>query len=232
MTETNYASIAFDDFVKARQEARGVANRVDTSGASGAELDARDAKLIRNTRMFFMSTVTGTDWPYVQHKGGPSGFVKVRTVGGRSQIMFPDFTGNRQFVTAGNLDRDDRVCLFFIDFATRSRVKVFGHARTIDADDDPELITELRDLGKRSNQVIKGLIERAVVVDVVASDANCSKQIIPRWTREEVDERLDLYRADISELKEQVAERDTRIAELEARNEELAAELARQHGEG
>lgn len=211
---TNYASIAFDDVVKARQEARGVANRVDTTGASGAELDARDAKLIRNTRMFFMSTVTGTGWPYVQHKGGPSGFVKVRTTAGRSQIMFPDFAGNRQFVTAGNLDRDDRVCLFFIDFATRSRVKVFGHARTVDAEDDPELIAELRDLGK---QFIKGVIERAVVVDVVSSDANCSKQIIPRWTREEVDERLDLYRADISELKDKVAERDARIAELEAR---------------
>lgn len=203
---TNYASIAFDDVVKARQEARGVANRVDTTGASGAELDARDAKLIRNTRMFFMSTVTGTGWPYVQHKGGPSGFVKVRTTAGRSQIMFPDFAGNRQFVTAGNLDRDDRVCLFFVDFTTRSRVKVFGHARLVEADAEPDLIEELRDL---TDSRITSVIERAVVVDVVASDANCSKQITPRWTRVEVEERIDLYRKDI-------AERDARIAELEA----------------
>jgi predicted pyridoxine 5'-phosphate oxidase superfamily flavin-nucleotide-binding protein len=203
----SYADIAFDGFVQARQSARGVANRVDTSGVSGAELDPRDAKLIRESRMFMMSTVTGTGWPYVQHKGGPAGFVKVRTVSGHSQLMFPDFAGNRQFVTAGNLDRDDRVCLFFVDFTTRSRVKVFGHARLVEADHDPDLIEELRDLkGSR----ITSVIERAVVVDVVASDANCSKQITPRWTREEVEERIDLYRKDI-------AERDARIAELEAR---------------
>ena len=211
----SYADIAFDEYVTARQNARGVANRVDTSGASGSELDPRDTKLIRQARMFMMSTVTGTGWPYVQHKGGPSGFVKVRTVDGRSQLMFPDFAGNRQFVTAGNLDRDDRVCLFFVDFATRSRVKVFGHAH---ATVDPEIIEQLRDL---KNSRITSVIERAVVVDVVASDANCSKQITPRWTREEVEERIDLYRKDIAELKEEVSARDARIAELEAK---LAAE--------
>lgn len=208
-----YADIAFDGFVRARQSSRGVGHRVDTSGASGAELDPRDAKLIRQARMFMMSTVTGTGWPYVQHKGGPAGFVKVRTVGGRSQLMFPDFAGNRQFVTAGNLDRDDRVCLFFVDFTTRSRVKVFGHARLVEAAEDPELIEELRDL---TDARITSAIERAVVVDVVASDANCSKQITPRWTREEVEERIDLYRKDIAGLKEELSAKDARIAELEA----------------
>ncbi len=217
----HYAAIAFDEFVTARQHAAGAGNRVDASGASGSELDPRDAKLIRTSRMFFMATVTGTGWPYVQHKGGPSGFVKVSTQGGRSQLMFPDFFGNRQYVSAGNLDRDDRVCLFFVDFATRSRVKVFGHARLVEADDDPELIEELRDLGDNR---ITSVVERAVIVDVAASDANCSKQITPRWTREEVEERLDLYRADIAELKADITERDARIAELE---EELARVRAR-----
>lgn len=199
----SYADIAFDDYVTARQDAAGVGNRVDDSGASGSGLDPRDVKLIRQARMFMMSTVTGTGWPYVQHKGGPAGFVKVSTTGGRSTLMFPDFSGNRQYVTAGNLDRDDRVCLFFVDFATRSRVKVFGHARTVDASDDPELVERVRDLGDRR---IVGAVERVVVVDVVASDANCSKQITPRWTREEVEERLDLYRADIAALKAEIAE--------------------------
>ncbi len=201
-----YADIAFDGFVRARQDARGVGNRADTSGASGAELDPGDAKLIRRARMFMMATVTGTGWPYVQHKGGPAGFVKVRTTVGQLQLMFPDFTGNRQFVTAGNLDRDDRVCLFFVDFTTRSRVKVFGHARLVEAAEDPELIERLREL---KDARITSPIERAVIVDVAASDANCSKQITPRWTREEVEERIDLYRRDI-------AERDARIAELES----------------
>ncbi|MCJ7857870.1 pyridoxamine 5'-phosphate oxidase family protein [Corynebacterium kalidii] len=205
--EENYADIAFDEAVTARQHARGVGNRVDTSGASGAELDPRDSKLIRQARLFMMATVTGTGWPYVQHKGGPAGFVKVSSTAAGSRLMFPDFAGNRQFVTAGNLDRDSRVCLFFVDFATRSRVKVFGHARTVEADDDPALVEELRDLGDRR---ITSAIERAVIVDVTASDANCSSQITPRWTREEVEERLDLYRADIARL-------EARIAELEGR---------------
>ncbi|MGP9722448.1 pyridoxamine 5'-phosphate oxidase family protein [Corynebacterium sp. AOP40-9SA-29] len=196
----NYDDIAFDEHVRARQQARGVSNRVDTTGSGGSELDARDIKLIRQARMFMMSTVTGTGWPYVQHKGGPSGFVKV--LGDGTQLMFPDFAGNRQFVTAGNLDRDGRVCLFFVDFATRSRVKVFGHARTVEASDAPELVEQVRDLGERR---ITSVIERVVIVDVEASDANCTKQITPRWTREEVEERLDLYRADIAALKDEIA---------------------------
>ena len=196
-----YDDIAFDEHVRARQQARGVGNRVDTTGSGGSELDARDIKLIRQARMFMMSTVTGAGWPYVQHKGGPAGFVKVSASG--TQLMFPDFAGNRQFVTAGNLDRDGRVCLFFVDFATRSRVKVFGHARTVEASDDPELVEQVRDLGERR---ITSVIERVVIVDVEASDANCTKQITPRWTREEVEERLDLYRADIAALKDEIAE--------------------------
>lgn len=210
----SYADIAFDDFVTARQEARGVGNRVDTTGASGTELDPRDIKLIRQARMFMMATVTGTGWPYVQHKGGPAGFVKVAATSDGSRLMFPDFAGNRQFVTAGNLDRDGRVCLFFVDFATRSRVKVFGHARTVDASDDPDLIEQLRDLGDRR---ITSVIERAVIVEVTASDANCSKQITPRWTREEVEERLDLYRADIASLKAEIEELRAENAELMGR---------------
>lgn len=201
-----YADIAFDGFVKTRQEARGVGNRVDTSGASGSELDPRDAKLIRQARMFMMSTVTGTGWPYVQHKGGPAGFVKVRTVGGRSQLMFPDFAGNRQFVTAGNLDRDGRVCLFFVNFPTRRRIKVFGHARVVEAADDPGLVARVRDLGRTSDREIRTEIERVIVVAVTDVDANCTRHIRPRWDRDDVEKRIDLYRAEIAELTARIAE--------------------------
>jgi len=211
----NYADIAFDNYVRARQRARGVENRVDVSGVAGCELDPRDAKLIRQARTFFMGTVTGSGWPYVQHKGGPAGFVKVETAEGRSRILFPDFAGNRQFVTAGNLDRDGRVCLLFVDFTTRSRVKVFGCARTTGADEDAALVERLRDLGDRR---ISSAVERAVIVDVVASDSNCAKQILPRWTREEIEERIDLYRADITA-------RDQRIRQLEQEVEALRAQV-------
>lgn len=221
---TDYPDIAFDGFVTARQRAIGADNRIDVTGAAAAELNPKDANLIRNARMFMMATVTGSGWPYVQHKGGPAGFVKVKnTMRGASTVstlMFPDFVGNKQFVTLGNLDRDGRVCLFFVDFTLRARIKVFGRARTVEASEDPELIEELRDLGDRR---ITAPIERAVIVEVTASDANCSKQITPRWTREEVEERLDLYRADITELKQEVAELREENAELHAENAALKA---------
>ena len=129
--------------------------------------------------MFFLATVTDSGWPYVQHKGGPAGFVHVlddRT------IAFADFPGNQQFVTAGNLDRDGRVCLFFVDFPTRRRIKVFGHARLVEAADDPQLVDRVRDLG-RSGREIRTRIERVVVVTITDVDANCTRHITPRWDR-------------------------------------------------
>lgn len=174
-----------------------------------------DAKLIREADVFFFSSVTGTGWPYVQHKGGPKGFVHVlddRT------LAFPDFPGNQQYVSAGNIDRDGRVCLFFVDFPTRRRLKVFGIARAVEAADAPDLIARMRDLGPRSDREIRATIERVIVVDVAAVDANCSKHIKPRWDRDAVEERIDLYRADIEKLR---AEVDELTAEVGILNEEL-----------
>ena len=153
--------------------------------------------------MFYLATVTDSGWPYVQHKGGPAGFVHVlddRT------LAFPDFPGNLQFVTAGNLDRDGRVCLFFVNFPTRRRIKVFGHARVVEAADDPGLVARVRDLGRTSDREIRTEIERVIVVAVTDVDANCTRHIRPRWDRDDVEKRIDLYRAEIAELTARIAE--------------------------
>ncbi|KAB1551462.1 pyridoxamine 5'-phosphate oxidase family protein [Corynebacterium sp. 319] len=205
-SEGKYADIAFDDYVIARQEAIGAHNRVnDTIGGQDFEFRDGEVKLIRSAQHFFLSTVTGAGWPYVQHRGGPPGFVHVLD---HKTLAFPEFQGNMQFVTAGNVDRDGRVCLFFVDYPTRYRLKVFGHARFVEAGEDPEFEERIRDLG---DSEIRAKIERIMVITVTATDKNCSKQIKPRYTEEQIQERLDLYRADIKELKSRVAELEAQL---------------------
>ena len=128
-----------------------------------------------------------------------------------------ELEGNHQFVSTGNVDRDGRVALFFVDYQTRTRVKVFGYARVIEGEDDPELMSTVRDLGDRE---IKSKGQRVMVVEVTATDRNCTKHIHPRWTKSQMDEVISLYRADIAELKADNEQLRARIAELENQREE------------
>lgn len=229
---TAYADIAFDDHVRARQRAVGAGNRIDPDASEPFEFHGVDRKLIREADFFFLATVTGSGWPYVQHKGGPPGFVHVLD---ERTLAYPDFPGNLQYVSAGNIDRDGRVCLFFVDFPTRRRLKVFGRARAVEAADDPELMERLRapSGAAAGSRPIRTPIERAIVVEVDDVDANCTRHIKPRWNAAAVDARIDLYRADIRDRDEKIADleaglaqRDSRIADLEARLADLEARPA------
>lgn len=196
-----YQDIAYDRFVRARQ---GSLEMELPRAGEEFELAPAERALIAGSSHFFLSTVTGAGWPYVQHRGGPEGFVHVLSP---ARLGWLEFAGNRQFVTTGNVDRDGRVCLFFIDYPTRSRLKVFGTARVVEREDDPQLMEQL---SEAAGGRIRSSYRRAMVVDVAATDANCAKYIAPRHTREQVEERIDLYRADIARLQ-------ARIAELEGR---------------
>jgi predicted pyridoxine 5'-phosphate oxidase superfamily flavin-nucleotide-binding protein len=123
---------------------------------------------------FYMASVTEDGWPYVQHRGGPKGFLRVlddRT------LAFADFTGNKQYITAGNLATNDRVALFLMDYPYQARLKIIGHARVVEG--DTELEAKVRVAG------YKAKVEWVMVV--VAFDWNCSQHITPRWTREEIE---------------------------------------------
>lgn len=191
-----YQDIAYDPCVRARQGSRDM--DLPRSGED-FELAPVERKLIADSSHFFLSTVTGAGWPYVQHRGGPEGFVHVL---GPARIGWLEFAGNRQFVSTGNVDRDGRVCMFFIDYPTRSRLKVFGTAHVVERDEDPRLMERL---AVAKGEQIRSPFQRAMVVDVVATDANCAKYIAPRHTREQVEERIDLYRAEIAELRDQLS---------------------------
>ncbi len=141
--------------------------------------DERDFLATRDS--FYLASVSGTGWPYVQFRGGPSGFVSVlddHTIG------WADFRGNRQYISTGNMADNDRVALFFMDYPHRSRLKIYGRASVVDVRRRPDLQEDLRLPGYRA------IIERMVTVTVVSYDWNCPKHIAPRFTVEELDALL------------------------------------------
>src|SRR5262249_22618275 len=120
-----------------------------------------------------------TGWPYVQHKGGAPGFLRVLSP---SQLAFADYAGNRQLLSTGNLAANDRVALFLMDYPQRTRLKILGHACILDARQRPELVTQLAEAAVRNK------VERVVLIDVVSFDWNCAQYIQPRFTAAEIEQ--------------------------------------------
>ena len=134
---------------------------------------------------FFLASVSDDGWPYVQFRGGPPGFLHVMDTG---RVGWADFRGNLQYISVGNISADDRVALIAIDYPSRQRVKIFGHARTVFADDEPELVASL------TPPDYEAVVERAVIVTVAALDWNCRQHITPRWTAAELEPQLAALR--------------------------------------
>ena len=196
-----FAELAFTPKVKAFQERlgsrRGYA-RLESGEDSHAVLGPREAAFIGLRDSFYMASVSETGWPYVQHRGGAVGFVRVldeRTLG------FADFEGNRQYVSVGNLSGDDRVSLFFMDYAKRTRLKLLGRARRIEQEQ-----SEL--LGKLALSGYPAQVERGFLIRVEAFDWNCPQHITPRFTAAEVE-------AATAPLRERIAELEARLAEAQ-----------------
>ena len=151
---------------------------------------------IANRDSFYMATTNSDGWPYIQHRGGPPGFLKVL---GPNQLGFPDFKGNRQLVSTGNLAGDDRVALFLMDYPRRERLKLLGHARVLDARNHPELADQLSPTPGLRNK-----IERLFIIDIVSFDWNCSQYITARYTEAEIAELVIPLKARIAELEKQL----------------------------
>jgi predicted pyridoxine 5'-phosphate oxidase superfamily flavin-nucleotide-binding protein len=173
---------------------RVVENAPETNPLTGSE-----AYFIASRDSFYIATVSETGWPYVQHRGGPPGFVKVL---GPNLIGFADFKGNRQLVSAGNVDGTDRVALFMMDYPHRTRLKLLGHARVLDARDHPELVDQL------APEALRSKVERLFLIQVISYDWNCPQYITPRFTVAEVADDIAPLKARIAELEAQLAARD------------------------
>jgi predicted pyridoxine 5'-phosphate oxidase superfamily flavin-nucleotide-binding protein len=155
-------------------------------------LGAAESEFLQRRDSFYLASVTADGWPYVQHRGGPAGFVKVLDP---THLAWADRAGNRQYLTAGNVDGDDRVALIAVDYPNRTRLKLLGHAR-FDPRPDPGTLERLG---------IDGRLEGLVTLEVVAFDWNCPKYITPRFTAEEVRAAVEPLRARIAELEAIVA---------------------------
>ena len=188
------SDLAFTPTVKALQERRGSRRayaRMEAGGGWAVDIDDGLADFIAGQRSFYLSTSNLEGQPYIQHRGGPRGFLHVL---GPRTLAFADVAGNRQFISVGNLADNPKVHLFLMDYAHRQRVKVWGTAKVIE--DDPALLAKLQLPGG-------GKPERAIVIEVAAWDANCPQHIPVLLEAEVVKEFLDA--------------KDRRIAELEAR---------------
>ena len=155
-------------------------------------LTAGEAEFIANRDSFYMATITESGWPYLQHRGGPKGFLRVT---GPNELMFADHGGNRQMISVGSLAANDRVNLFLMDYPARERLKILGRARVLDARQHPDLVQKVAPPGGHVTKV-----ERIFVIDVLSYDWNCPKFITPRFTAAEMDAAMAPLKARIAEL--------------------------------
>jgi predicted pyridoxine 5'-phosphate oxidase superfamily flavin-nucleotide-binding protein len=199
-----FLDIARTPSVKAAQAANGSGEHWDHfkghrefDGFTAAEIEfiaARDS--------FYLASVSETGWPYVQHRGGPMGFLHVLD---NKTLAFADFRGNRQYITLGNVNANNRVALFLMDYPNRRRLKIYARIEAKDLAADPALAEKLMSPGYKARP------ERAFVLHLQAFDWNCPQHITPRFTEAEIDEALVPVRA--------------RIAQLEAENKMLRDKL-------
>ena len=146
---------------------------------------------------FYMATTNRDGWPYLQHRGDPAGFLRVL---GPHQLGFADFKGNRQMLTTGNLDGNDRVALFLMDYPNRERLRILGHAKVLDAREQPALADQLTPTPE-----MRSKIERLFLIEVMSFDWNCPQYITPRFTEAEVETHIAPLKARIAELETQLS---------------------------
>jgi predicted pyridoxine 5'-phosphate oxidase superfamily flavin-nucleotide-binding protein len=191
---TYSSDVAFTPAVKAIQARKGSRDgyaHVEQRGGWRTEVDENLAAFLAGTDSFFLATATADGQPYIQHRGGPKGFVRILD---KSTLAFADYSGNRQYITQGNLSENPKAYIFVMDYAHRRRVKIWGEARVID--DDPALLKSLMPVGYKARP------EQVMLFKISAWDTNCPQHIPQKF--------------DASDVAAALASRDARIAELEA----------------
>ncbi len=189
------SDIAFTPAVKAAQQQRGsreVYGKMEQRGGWHDRVTTELAEFVAQRDSFYLGTATADGQPYIQHRGGPKGFLKVLD---ERTLAFADFVGNAQYISIGNLDENDKAFIFLMDYPNRRRIKVWGTAQVVE--DDAELLARLTDSNYR------GKPQRAFVFHVQAWDINCPQHIKPRWTEEEVGPLVEELRSRVAELEQE-----------------------------
>lgn len=209
MSRYSFLDLASSRSVRAAQAELGSA-RLWTPGAVDRQFErftADEAAFIAERDSFYMASVSEGGWPYVQHRGGPPGFLKVLD---ETTLAFADYRGNRQYISVGNLDADDRVALILVDYPRRARLKILAHAERVALDADPALLARVRDGDDRARP------ERIFRLRLAAFDWNCPQHITPRFTEAEIGravqplrDRLEALEIENRQLRERLANPET-----------------------
>ena len=200
----NYAKIAFTDTIKKLQEKHGSRSNYERMEryTSTEGLTAREVSFIAERDSFYVASYGENEFPYIQHRGGPKGFLKVldeRTLG------FLDFSGNMQYITAGNIEQNNKVSLILMDYPRRGRMKIYAEAEVVEINEDPALAEKLQLEGYKYRP------ERILLYHIKAFDWNCPQHITPRYTIDEVEQAISSERS--------------YLEALEAENEQLKQQL-------
>jgi predicted pyridoxine 5'-phosphate oxidase superfamily flavin-nucleotide-binding protein len=201
----SFGSLVFTPVVKELQERYGSRRqyeRIAAKRASHEGLGPHEREFIAERDSFYMASIGSSGWPYVQHRGGPKGFLKVLD---DKTIRFADYRGNKQYVSTGNLLSDDRVALILVDYPRQARLKILGHAEIVERADAKQIADLLRDED--------AIVERVYTIRVEAFDWNCPQHITPRFS--------------VDEIRSALAPFEERLQALEAENAQLRAERVR-----
>ena len=202
-----FGSLVFTPVIKSLQERYGsrrqYAKREESAFAPDG-LGPSEADFLAECDSFYMASVGATGWPYVQHRGGPKGFLKVVD---EHTVAFADFRCNKQYVSTGNLMTDDRVALLLVDYPRQARLKILGRVKILEAAEAKDWTRKLHD------EHYDAVVERVFVIKVEAFDWNCQQHITPRFTKDQIQDAL--------------APVERRMQSLKQENERLHAEIAR-----
>ena len=194
---TYSSDVAFTPAVKEIQTRKGSRRayaHVEQNGGWRTEVDENLAAFLADTNSLYFATASADGQPYIQHRGGPKGFIKVLD---KTTIAFADYSGNRQFLTQGNLSENNKAHIFIMDYAHRRRVKIWGEARVIE--DDPALTQSLMPKGYRARP------EQVIVFKISAWDTNCPQHIPQKFDAADVAQAMSEAAAKIAELEAEIA---------------------------
>jgi len=201
-----FGSLVFTPVVKELQQRYGSRRqyeRLAVRATSYQRLGPDEREFIAERDSFYMASIGSTGWPYVQHRGGPKGFLKILD---DQTIAFADYRGNKQYISTGNLLTDDRVALILVDYPRQTRLKILGHAKITERAEAGALLEVVRDEGENT------FVERVYVIHLEAFDWNCPQRITPRFTVDEIrtilapfEERLQALEAENARLRTQLA---------------------------
>ncbi len=201
----NYGQLAFTDTIKKMQEEAGSRSAYDRMEKMSVVdgLTENEVNFISDRDSFYMASFGENEYPYIQHRGGPAGFIKVidnKTIG------IVDFSGNRQYISTGNISKNEKVALIMVSYPQRARLKLYAKAKIVDLDENKDLY----DLLKPEDYKFRP--ERMMVFEIQAYDWNCPQHITPRYSTEEIEQALLPQKKYISDLENRIKELELELS--------------------